>query len=319
MFMPIVLAFIFLLAHTCLLLKKRCIDGRKKDLNKHAHAMVSMNLVVMYFLYLYLTRNALDVFNCVPLDPPDAVHPDYTYMTAVGGVRCYQEGSLQMQLLPLAVLSLFIYTFGFPILLGVLFWRNKLRIQHDQTLRASGLGDKRNSMDVQNVYNVRKRYSALYYQFKPRCYYWTVVIIARKFAIAAINLMLRADVDYMLAASLLVMFVSFSAQLLNRPFMGPAEYKKVRETWSDRTASVAALPLSEKLKDNAGNKKRGDRSSLYESIRPNDKRSNETRDKSNGSGMRATMAVLRHGGTKNGKKFLQWLVNYNTGKFLISI
>ena len=48
MFMPIVLAFIFLLAHTCLLLKKRCIDGRKKDLNKHAHAMVSMNLVVMY-------------------------------------------------------------------------------------------------------------------------------------------------------------------------------------------------------------------------------------------------------------------------------
>ena len=94
MFMPIVLAFSFLLAHTCLLLKKRCIDGRKKDLNKHAHAMVSMNLVVMYFLYLYLTRNALDVFNCVPLDPPDAVHPDYTYMTAVGGVRCYQEGSL---------------------------------------------------------------------------------------------------------------------------------------------------------------------------------------------------------------------------------
>ena len=93
--------------------------------------------------------------------------------------------------------------------------------------RASGVGDKRSPMDLGNIYNVRKRYSALYYQFKPGFYYWTVIIIARKFAIAAINLMLRSDVDYMLAASLLIMFVAFSVQLLNRPFMGPVRSKIV--------------------------------------------------------------------------------------------
>ena len=133
MALPLGLAFLFLLVHVLLLLKKRCCDGRTTNLNKHAHAMISMNLVTMYFLYLYLTRSALDVFNCVPLDPPDVVHPEYTYMTAVGGVQCYQEGSLQMQLLPLAVLGILVYTIGYPALLMVLFWRNKLRIQTDQT------------------------------------------------------------------------------------------------------------------------------------------------------------------------------------------
>ena len=64
-------------------IKKR-LKGRTQKLNKHAHAMISMNLVMMYFLYLYVTRNALDVFNCTPLNPIDPVHPEYTYMAAVG-------------------------------------------------------------------------------------------------------------------------------------------------------------------------------------------------------------------------------------------
>ena len=135
-----------------------------------------------------------------------------------------------MQLLPLAIVAVIVYTIGYPTVLLFLFWRNRERIQRDQYLRACGKGDKRDSGDLFNVYHVRKRYSAIYYQFKPRCYYWTVIIIARKFAIAFVNLMLRQDVDYMLAASLLIMFISFSIQLLNRPFMGPAEYAKVRKT-----------------------------------------------------------------------------------------
>ena len=310
--MPIGMAFIFLCVHCALWFKKRYLDGRKTNLNKHAHVMVSMNLVMMYFLYLYLTRSALDVFNCVALDPPDAVHPEYTYMTAVGGVRCYEAGSLQMQLLPLALLGIFVYTIGYPVVLMLLFWRNRVRIQRDQYLRACGEGDKREKTDLFNVYNIRKRYSSLYYQFKPRCYYWTVVIIARKFSIAFINLMLRQDVDYMLAASLLVMFIAFSTQLLNRPFMGPAEYQKVRTNWNVRTASVSAMPLAlmtSSSKDAVYDSSQQIRNPLNN---VGGSRVNKSHKAMNKRNVRSTMGKLRSGGVSGGKKFLQWMVNYNT-------
>ena len=153
--LPLATCAIFLLAHGFLWCKKRFWEGRKKNLNRHAHAMVSLNLIMMYFMYLYLTRSALDVFNCVALDPPDNVHPDWTYMTAVGGERCYEEGGLQMQLLPLAIVAVIVYTIGYPTVLLFLFWRNRERIQRDQYLRACGKGDKR-IRDLFNVYHVRK-------------------------------------------------------------------------------------------------------------------------------------------------------------------
>jgi hypothetical protein len=304
--LPIATGAIFLFAHVFLWCKKRFWEGRKKDLNRHAHAMVSLNLVMMYFLYLYLTRSALDVFNCVALDPPDNVHPDWTYMTAVGGERCYMEGGLQMQLLPLAVLAVIVYTIGYPSALLMLFWRNRDRIQRDQYLRACGKGDKRDNSDLFNVYHVRKRYSAIYYQFKPRCYYWTVVIIARKFAIAFVNLMLRQDVDYMLAASLLIMFISFSIQLLNRPFMGPAEYAKVRKNWGDRTAGVSSVDL----RGNGGGGGGGGVSRNKGQYRTDGVR--EYRSSTVDPNRASALARIRIVGISGTKKMLMWLVNYNT-------
>ena len=231
--LPIAMAVLFLLAHVALIFRKWCCQGRRENLNRHAHAMVSMNLVMMYFLYLYLTRSALDVFNCVPLDG----NPDgFTYSNAIGGVRCYELGGRQTFLIPFAALSLILYTVGFPVTVLVLFRRNGVRIQRDQYLRACGLGDVRDDVnDPYNVYHMRKRYSQLYYQFKPRVYYWIGVILSRKFALAFVFLVLRNHVDYMLAASLLVMFVSFALQVINRPYMGPAEYAKVRKYWGSRT------------------------------------------------------------------------------------
>ena len=78
-----------------------------------------------------------------------------------------------------------------------------------------------------------------YYQFKPRAYYWIVVIIARKFGLAFVFLILRSDVQYMLAASLLVLFISFALQVINRPFMGPNETSKVRKQWGRRVEGTA--------------------------------------------------------------------------------
>jgi hypothetical protein len=43
-----------------------------------------MFLTMMYFLYLFLTRNVLDIFNCAPTDPSDG----HTYLQVPRRARC---------------------------------------------------------------------------------------------------------------------------------------------------------------------------------------------------------------------------------------
>ena len=58
-------------------------------------------LVRRYFLYLFLTRTTLDVFNCAPTDPPDGK----LYLQAVFE-ECGKKGGVQLTLLPWAVLTM---------------------------------------------------------------------------------------------------------------------------------------------------------------------------------------------------------------------
>ena len=294
MAMPLCVAVVFMCTHFCIVIKKR-IKGRTQKLNKHAHAMVSMNLVMMYFLYLYVTRSALDVFNCTPLDPPDPIHPEYTYMTAIGGELCYQEGGLQMSLIPYAICGIIFYTIGYPCLLGWLFWKNKNRIQRDQYLRAMRADVVRDITDKFNIYNIRKRYSHLYYQFKPRSYYWTVVIIARKFSVAFINLMLRQNIEYMLAASLLVMFVALLGQVHIQPYMGPAEHLNVLKKWGERTKALSSGRFSDFTFP----------TNLDEEKKP--KQLNQKKNRRRNTSRRIIQEKIKSSGTKCGQK----LVNYN--------
>ena len=57
----------------------------------------------MYVMYIYLTRNVLDIFNCTPTDPPDG----RTYLTAVFE-ECGIPGGTQLTLMPAAVVALLV-------------------------------------------------------------------------------------------------------------------------------------------------------------------------------------------------------------------
>ena len=63
MALPLAALTLFGLLHVSLVGYKFLILGRRKKLNRHAPAMVGTILVMMYYLYLYLTRTTLDVFN----------------------------------------------------------------------------------------------------------------------------------------------------------------------------------------------------------------------------------------------------------------
>ncbi|MFN3496733.1 MAG: hypothetical protein ACK40L_19735, partial [Hydrogenophaga sp.] len=69
--LPLGALAIFVMMHFALYLHKRCIKGRRKKLHSHVPMLMGMALTMFYYLYLYITRTTLDIFNCSPTDPPD--------------------------------------------------------------------------------------------------------------------------------------------------------------------------------------------------------------------------------------------------------
>ena len=111
----------------------------KSTLNSHLPQVVSTSIVALRVLYLQITRNALDVFNCQATDPPDGK----TYMSGNIDTPCYKAGSAQMTLLPMGVCAVLFYAISLP---GFAIWwlhRNRYKVKFDQLLRAKGMGEDR--------------------------------------------------------------------------------------------------------------------------------------------------------------------------------
>ncbi len=69
--LPVAAIALFLLLHVVQYIRKRLILRRKKKVHSHVPALVGTSLVMLYYLYLNLTRSVLDIFNCQPTTPPD--------------------------------------------------------------------------------------------------------------------------------------------------------------------------------------------------------------------------------------------------------
>ena len=200
-------------------------------------------MLIVYVLYLSVTKRALDVFNCNPLSPDDG----YTYTTFSslscdgGGLcRCGVPGGLQESLVPATVAFLAVYTFGFPLYVFCIVWGHRAKILEDQYLRANRLGDRRETNP--RAYDVRKRYQLMYMYFKPRYSFWMLCILGRKFGVAFAALMFRGNPSFQLAVILLVLFVSFTAQVSLRPYMSPGEFPVVVKELNDKTKLAEENP-----------------------------------------------------------------------------
>ena len=142
---------------------------------------------------IYPFFNTQDVFNCNPVVPDDGW--EYTAFTSIeceGGLcRCNEPGGVQQRLVPLAIMCLVVYTFGFPAIVAWIILKHKDLIKEDQYLRAHNIGDTRTTNP--NAYDVRKRYHKIYYHFKPGKVHWIIFIILRKFWIAFASLMFQGQ------------------------------------------------------------------------------------------------------------------------------
>lgn len=124
------------------LVYKACIAGQKGRENLYAHGnkLVAGWVIMMYVLYLYITRTVLDVFNCGPVVPDDGKK----YLQVVFE-ECGVKGGTQMKLLGWAWVAMFVYVIGYPLAIGYVLWNNWFEIMYDQILRAKGWGYDANS------------------------------------------------------------------------------------------------------------------------------------------------------------------------------
>ena len=217
MLLPILAVSLFGIMHIAILFYKRCLKGRKKNLNRHLPTMISTTLMMLYFLYLHLTRTIFDVFNCNPTDPDDG----NLYLEVVFE-ECGTPGGTQMRLLPYAIPALVVYTIGYPLVVMWVFKKNATAIQSDIVLMAMKKGDNRG--ENPHGYDVRKKFKRLYYIYSYEYYWWNLVIIMRKLAIALSGLMFRRNPAFQLAMVLLVLFASFTIHIIHKPYVGKMEW-----------------------------------------------------------------------------------------------
>ena len=228
--LPLFLGTFFSLMFMSKYLQKRFLQKRTTRLTSHLPKLIGSTLLTMYYLYLYITQTTFNVFNCVNSEPDDG----NSYMASIDA-KCYESGGIHLRLLPWAILACIIYCIGYPAFVGYTLFNNRELVMEDQLLRAMDRGLSRATNP--NAWDFRKKFSRLYSQFKPEYWYWILAIIARKFMIAIVSLLFQQNPTFQLAMTLLVVFISYTIQVKNRPYMSKTEANIVVAEYGRKVAS----------------------------------------------------------------------------------
>lgn len=231
---PLILTTVSLTLFIVRYLYKRVVLRRTTRLTSHKPQLFGSTLVMMYYLFLYLTRTSLEVFNCVESIPSDG----HKYMVSIYA-RCFEKGGIHLKLFPFAVVSFIVYSIGYPFFVFFTLSRNRVLVMEDQLLRAMRRGTNRRTNP--NCWEFRKKFSKIYYQFKPKFWYWMVVIILRKFLLAVVGLLFRQYPTFQLASVMMVLFVNYAFQVRNRPYMSAFEMQHVVDEYAKHVAHETRL------------------------------------------------------------------------------
>jgi hypothetical protein len=219
--------------------------ARRSD-DKHMNAenwnkTLATFTMAFYYIYLSVTRRALDIFNCNPSIPSDGyMYTEFTSVACEGGLcKCNEPGTVQQFLVPFALAGLIVYSIGFPAFIGYIVYRHRGVIVEDQIMRAHGLATTRKMNAA--AYHISQRWHKMYYHFKPDKVYWIVLIITRKLAIAFVGLMLRSNPGFQLACCLLIMFICYVLQVRYKPYMSMIERRQVIKNHRDKATAWKTL------------------------------------------------------------------------------
>mgnify|MGYP005991323017 CR=1 FL=1 len=224
MVLPMAVFFLLLSVYVAGNLYMRyCRRLSKRQRTAHKAPTVGAGLTLSYFMYLYVSRTVLDIFNCSPTDPPDDWEPGYMQADFI---PCYKQGGIHLELLPFAFVFLLVYVMAYPALIYAWLRRSRHIVKVDQLLRAYGYGHDEKTSDRLH-HQFRRMFHKVYYHFKPDKWYWITVIISRKFLIAITALLFRSTPGYQLAMIVLVLFASYSVHIRSSPFMSRPEHRSI--------------------------------------------------------------------------------------------
>ncbi|CAM9121661.1 unnamed protein product, partial [Ectocarpus fasciculatus] len=196
---------------------------RRRNLSSLFLRFTGGYIVLFNYCYLMLSKNSLAVFNCQSPEPSDG----HQYMADVGpdGGLCYTEGTMQQELEPWAVLTAVVYGVGFPLIIGTCLRRYRQTAASDQLMKAA----RRKCRDTtdRGVTVFRLLFRRVYSDFKPDKYYWSLVILAKKFVLSVSAVVFRENTVFLLAVYLLILFVSYYGQVKFSPYMPVSEYESV--------------------------------------------------------------------------------------------
>merc|ERR1712023_247295 len=204
------------------------LDSGLKDVlklvEKRIGLCMTLFLTVFYLMYVQITKKAMGIFNCAAADPPDDPNNPTTYMTIAPDQECWRPGTWEtgthVKLMPWALVFVIVYSLAFPLFIYCKFSKNKLKIFEDQLLAAQERGDKPET----NVnFAFRHKYSSMYKNYKPQYWGWSIIVLSKKLAVCFTGLMFRRNPSFQLAVALAVLFVAFTLQVLNKPFMSMDE------------------------------------------------------------------------------------------------
>ena len=285
-----------------------CSRHRTKRIKAVRSSMTAGSLLAMYILYLNISENTLQPLNCNTILSSDGERSKLQFMQAQPSEVCWQKGkyTLQMELLPYAWAFFIMYTMGYPILVMriLLNGKNRQKCMNDQYLRCMGTGSKKETNKA--YFNFRSKYATLYFKFKPKLYYWILIIIARKLCIVTFTLLFHVNATMQLAMILLVMFISYTLQVKCNPYLSRADYSEIvgemdSEEYQALVGPYGACPQPSGIG--------------YETLL-ND--SNDKNGMMGRSSLAATYQKLRSGGLTRDDwneavaEFLKYAFNYNT-------
>ena len=230
MIFPVALfVFIYMTCMVIAYMKRWVQDQTDRQSLSHLHRFVSLMIITMYFLYMKLTMLAMEVFDCSGRDGDDD-SSEKEYMTATNW-ECYVKGSKQMTLFPFGVLGVLVYGILFPGYLCnvILPNHNRRRAREDQILRIQNLGESRDTNP--RCHNFRQRYACIYSMYKPEYYYWTLVILLKKFVLVVASIFLQVFPTLQLCFMAMVILIYSAMQYTCQPWMSGWDRKSIFEKY----------------------------------------------------------------------------------------
>jgi hypothetical protein len=210
---------------------------RWKSLLRSSASSISVVLVLMFLLYLYVTKTILSIWECLPTDPDDGK----LYLQVVFE-ECGKPGGVQEQLSGWAAMGVVFIVVGYPLTIFFALMKNRETVMEDQLLRAIAVEPPKGT----EANFLRSVMGRTYYQFKPDyAPFWILIILIRKFCIALSSLMFSKNSAFQMSMCLLVLFVAFTLQTRYLPYMPKTEFAMVTK---DALARAETVPLYNRLK-----------------------------------------------------------------------